>query len=144
MARSAAAASKLDVESGVGVAMWVCLRGYPWVFAYVGNSKSGRPLHARIGRPPDGRRAPVINPLCVTRPGACYLLAVGVADPGVLVAEGVAVLDEPPGVQVTSGLRLPNIASMSAAGWREAMVMLVLATAPTQIVVFLSCALWMH
>src|SRR5690348_9408134 len=105
---------------------------------------SGRPLHTRSGRPPDCRRVPVMYSLYVTCPSVCYLLAVGVADPGVLVAEGVAVLDEPPGVQVTSGLRLPNIASMSAAGWREAMVMLVLATAPTQIVVFLSCALWMH
>ena len=85
------------------------------------------------------------NPVTRT-PCARYLLAVGVVDPGVPAAagDGVLVDDPPPGTQATSGLRLPNIASMSADGWREAMVMLVLATAPTQMVVFLSCVLWMH
>ena len=74
--------------------------------------------------------------------GARYFVAVGVAEPGVPVADGVAVLEVlPPGVHATSGLRLPNNDSTSAAGWRDAMVMLVLAIAPTQMVVFLSCAL---
>ena len=79
------------------------------------------------------------------RAGHGYLVGVAVAAGAVVGAVvGVELGVLPPGTQATFDLSVPNIDWISASDWREAMVMLVLEIAPTQIIVLLSCALWMH
>jgi hypothetical protein len=79
------------------------------------------------------------------RAGCGYLVAVAVAAGAVVGAVvGVELGVLPPGTQATFDLSVPNIDWISASDWREAMVILVLEIAPTQIIVLLSCALWMH
>ena len=78
------------------------------------------------------------------RAGRGYLVAVAVVAGAVGAVVGVELGALPPGTQATFDLSVPNTSWISASDWREAMVMLVLEIAPTQIIVLLSCALWMH